>query len=315
MRQLYSLALRAGVRCLRRCCLRFFSPLRLCTRVRSAVEVQRYAQAQQRIAYCLRVPLAECRQNLLANHRFLKGVDSRRVSVQATWRLRRHQRRWDSNDLQPYRHLLRQDPRSRIVATFHFGDFAFGLNLLLREDPGGRERIVLTQRISDAAYFDNMQRAFADAVTTREQQWPIAQCTSARLGNKLRRQAVSLVMFCDLPPAFGATSPVRFLNRQARFPRGAAALATRYRLPLLPVVFFQQAGRHRIAIAPQIEPAPLFGESNRQCVARLTQELCSTLQHYVGRAPEQWRFLSALPAYFDAAVEPGREVAKESCSE
>lgn len=258
------------------------------------------ALAQSAIAHYLRLPESESRQQLLANRRFLAPVEARRKQLQSTRRLQRHRKRWYAPDLESYRELLGQDPRSRIIATYHFGDFAFGLNCLLREDPAERECIVLTQQTSDAAYFKNMQRAFGDGVTTAEQQWPIANLRTANLAARLRKQVVTLVTFCDLPPTFGATTEVQFLDRRARFPRGAAALALRYNLPILPIVCYHNAGRHRIAIANQIEPHPGLDETRAECTSRLTQQLSDNLQDFVRWAPRQWRFLSSLPAYFAA---------------
>ena len=262
--------------------------------------VSRAALSQSAIAYYLRLPTSESRQHLLANGRFLAPVEARRKQHQSSWRLQRHRQKWYAPDLDAYRELLIQDPRSRIVATYHFGDFAFGLNCLLREDPAERECIVLTQQTSDAAYFKNMQRAFGDRATTVEQQWPIADLRATKLAARLRKQVVTLVTFCDLPPTFGATTEVQFLDRSARFPRGAAALAMRYNLPILPIVCYHNAGRHRIAIASQIEPHPELDETRTECVSRLTQQLSNKLQEYVRWAPQQWRFLGSLPAYFAA---------------
>lgn len=263
-------------------------------------QASRTALFHNAVAHCLRLPASESRQRLSANRRFLAPVEARRKQCQSAWRLRRHRRLWHEPDLEAYRQLLSQDPRSRIVATYHFGDFAFGLNTLLREDPKDRECIVLTQQTSDGAYFSNMRRAFGDEATTAQQQWPVANLRTANLSAKLQKQVVTLVTFCDLPPTFGATTEVQFLDRSARFPRGAAALALRYKLPLLPVVCYHSAGRHRIALWSQIEPIPVYGEKRAECVSRLTQQLADHLQQFVRWAPQQWRFLGSLPSYIAA---------------
>lgn len=160
---------------------------------------------------------------------------------------------------------------------------------------------MLTQQTSDGAYFSNMRRAFGDEATTAQQQWPVANLRTANLSAKLQKQVVTLVTFCDLPPTFGATTEVQFLDRSAHFPRGAATLALRYGLPLLPIVCYHSAGRHRIALSSQIEPMPVDGETRAECVSRLTQRLADHLQQYVRWAPQQWRFLGSLPSYFVAS--------------
>lgn len=254
---------------------------------------------RQQIAHYLRLPEQQCSRELTANQRFLAEVESRRTTQQSSRRLRRQLRKWHCSALQSYQDLIACDPRSRIIATFHFGDFVFGMNYLLRHEPVGRKCIVLTQRASDSAYFDNMGRAFADQATTVEQQWLVGELSRSRLARQLRCEQTTLVTFCDLPPAFGATTTLRFLGRRARFPRGAANLAFRCRLPILPVICCFLGGTHRLVIAPQLEPVRLAGESTPACISRLTREIVNLLQSFVQAQPYQWRFLGTLPAFFE----------------
>jgi|GEM_PF-413152 len=249
-------------------------------------------------SHFLRVPLNESRQILKTNRRFLAEVEARRNRVQSPERLRRHLKRWESDSVAAFRELQAGDPRSRILATYHFGDFAFGLNYLLRQDLPDRECIILTERISDDAYFENMQRAFGDERTTPAQQWLIKDTRPSRLAEKIQQCKITLVTFCDLPPSFGATTEVDFLGRKARFPRGAASLALRFALPILPVISFYREGKHHIAIAPQLEPRADRDESKPTCLTRLSQRLADHLQEFLLRSPEQWRFISTLPAYY-----------------
>ncbi len=276
--------------------------------------LRRSLAASAAIGYWLRLPLKDSKRCLMANRRFLTDVESRRIKLQPVRRLQQHNQRWCDEDLLPYKTLLQQDTRSRIIATFHFGDFVFGLNRLLRVDPPDRERIEFTQRVSEDAYFSNMQRAFNDQVTTASQQWPVANPAASGLGKKLQGDALTVVMFCDLPPAFGATARVDFLDRAANFPRGAATLALRYQLPLLPVISYFDKGRHHIAIAPQIETTTRRPLDRKGRVAQLTQQLCNFLEGFVRRYPEQWRFLSALPSYYTApAKRQGYSTGRSDC--
>ena len=252
----------------------------------------------QAITHYLRLPESECVTHLAANKRFLAEVESRRTTLQSRSRLRRHLGKWRGESLSSYKELVASDPRSRIIATFHFGDFVFGMNYLLRHEPVQRGRIVLTQRISDRAYFDNMRRAFSDRVTSPEQQWLTDGLSAARLGERLRNESTTLVTFCDLPPQFGAGTRIEFLGRRAQFPRGAASLALRYQVPILPAICCYRRGLHHIVLAQQIEPHVSNDEDRSACVARLTRQLTRQLESFVRVYPWQWRFLASLPSYF-----------------
>ena len=259
----------------------------------------------QAITHYLRLPESECVTQLAANKRFLAEVERRRTTLQSRSRLRRHLGKWRCESLSSYQELLASDPRSRIIATFHFGDFVFGMNYLLRHEPVQRGRIVLTQRVSDRAYFSNMQRAFSDRVTTPEQQWLTDGLSAARLGERLRNESITLVTFCDLPPQFGAGTRVEFLGRRAQFPRGAASLALRYQVPILPAICCYRRGVHHIVLAQQIEPHVRNEENRSACITRLTQQLIRQLESFVRVYPWQWRFLGSLPSYFAESEGPG----------
>ena len=255
----------------------------------------------QQIAHYLRRPVAECAKQLSANQKFIREIEQRRTTQQSRHQLRRQLAKWQGLDLTNYLNLNASDPRSRIIATYHFGDFVFAMNYLLRHDPADRACIVLTQKTSAAPYFDNMQRVFADQATAASQQWPLDEVTPSRLSSRLRTGKVSLVTFCDLPSGFGATAQVNFLGRQASFPRGAASLALRYRIPILPVISCYRGGKHQLVIGRQIEPGAEQDERLGECITRITQELTDFLQSFVRVYPWQWRFLRSLPGYFNSS--------------
>lgn len=286
---------------------RYSAPLqRYCCQVSNAVQqLRRDCQAvhtrrrvSPAVAYWLRRPERECLQILRRNRAFLRQVEARRNQRQSAVALQRHLRSWQLPQQNAYRELLALDNRPRIIASFHFGDFVYGMNLLLRDEAGQRPCRVLTLQTSSPAYFRNMEIAFGDRGARPENQLPVMQTPMAELSTFLGQLRGTLVTFCDLPPGFGATTTVQFLGRRAWFPRGAATLALRNRVPLLPVVSCFRGGEHQLLMAAQIEPGEYRHCDPARAVQGISQRLVNLLEECLQQFPEQWRYLAALPSYF-----------------
>jgi hypothetical protein len=249
------------------------------------------------LATCLRCPLPEIKPLLRRNRRFLQAVEKRRNKRQSLSALRHHQQRFDCPQLAAFEDLARLDLRSRIVASFHFGDFVYGINTLLRHDDSERCSYVQTLETSQPAYFDNMQRLFADQRANASRQLLVSDNKPGALSGLLKASPCNLVMFADLPPGFGATGTVRFMGRQAHFPRGIACLAVRNQVPVLPVICVYSQGRHRILLGKQLEP-DTARQSRKSAIAGISQSLLDFFAGFLMRHPEQWRYLSLMPRYF-----------------
>ncbi|GAB5497908.1 MAG: hypothetical protein PsegKO_02190 [Pseudohongiellaceae bacterium] len=250
------------------------------------------------VAYCLRVPERECLSILRGNRSFLQQVEQRRNKRQSRAALRQHLHSWQFPQQQAYRQLVARDSRPRIIASYHFGDFVYGMNLLLRDEVDQRPCRVLTLQPSSPVYFHNMARAFGERGARPENQLPMTRTSLRELSAFLRHTQGTLVTFCDLPPGFGATTEVHFLGRRAWFPRGAATLALRNRVPLLPAVNCYRNGQHQLLLAAQIEPGEYRQLEPGRAVQAITQRLVNLLQECLQQSPEQWRYLAALPGYF-----------------
>lgn len=250
------------------------------------------------VAYWLRVPERECLPILRGNRAFLRQVEQRRNQRQSRASLQHYIHSWQFPQQQAYRQLLARDSRPRIIASYHFGDFVYGMNLLLREEVDQRPCRVLTLQPSSPTYFHNMAQAFGERGARPENQFPVAQTPMRELATFLRHTQGTLVTFCDLPPGFGASTEVSFLGRRAWFPRGAATLALRNRVPLLPAVSCWRNGEHQLLLAAQIEPGEYRQLATGRAVQAITQRLVNLLQECLQQSPEQWRYLAALPGYF-----------------
>lgn len=250
------------------------------------------------ISFSLREPLRAVVSILRQNVEFLHQVEYRRVHLIDRSRIRQYASSFELQQGSSFFRLIAMDGRSRILATYHFGDFVYGMNYLVCLDPPGRRRVVLSQTKSSPSNAENMRNAFGAKAAGDEAQLIGSSTTMVALSALLRRGCCTLVMFCDLPCGFGEPIQVKFLDRIAWFPRGPATLAITSRTPLLPVINYLHQGINKIEMTQQIEPELLPGESFESAVARITQQLINYFEQYFVRFPEQWRYLQSLPTYF-----------------
>ena len=250
------------------------------------------------ISFFIRVHLRTVSAIFHRNAMFLQQVEHRRVHVLDRYRIQQYVGIFELQQGNEFSSLTEMDGRSRILATYHFGDFVYGMNYLVCLDPPGRNRLVLSQAKPSRSYAENMRNAFGARVVGGAAQLISADTSTAALSALLRGGDCTLVMFCDLPSGSGELVQIQFLNRAAWFPRGPATLAITNRTPLLPVINYLHEGLNKIELAQQIEPDLLAGESLETGVRRITQLLINFFEQYFLRFPEQWRYLRHLPLYF-----------------
>lgn len=197
-----------------------------------------------------------------------------------------------------YLDLVRTDKRSRIVVSFHSGDFLYGCARLFSLESSTRRKYVLSLNRSSDATYTNLATVFGSGLACAGIELLLHRCSSAQLSQLLREGNTSLLLFCDVPPGLNESARVRFLNRPAWFSIGPALLALANRVPLLPLVNYSEGGSNFIRLGRQIEP--LLGESEtlREGSRRITQDLVTFFESVFLDYPEQWRFMALLPAYF-----------------
>ncbi len=250
------------------------------------------------LSYYLREPLASTRAHLKSNQRFLAKVEKFRNHFCSTSKLKNHIQGFTLHAEAQFQELAVNDPRSRIIASFHFGDFLYGLNKLIAAQPKTIRSHVLSQYRYSPLFMDNMQRGFGHNAPTPSTQLMIGQVTVSQLAALLRQKNRTLLMFADLPRAYGETVCVNFLGRQAQFPKGIALLALASRVPLLPAICYQSGDSHYVELGKQIEPTLMAGESMEAATVRITQQLISFFEYFLLQHPHQWRYLKLLPQYF-----------------
>lgn len=252
----------------------------------------------------LREPRHTVRRLLASHHRYQRRLDQQRHQCLSLTQLQRLRRSFCFPQQQAYADLLAADPRSRILAAFHFGNYVYGMNALLASVAHPGLVKVLSQRGASAVHWQNIEAAFGGRAPAQEVEWLSNSLEPAALSAFLRVTGNTLILFCDLPPGNGELSEVQFLGRTAWFPKGAATLAVTNRVPLLPVITLQQGRQNHIVLLPQIESTPLSGSGERSaaCIERITQSLVNLLAQVLLHSPEQWRYLQGLPMYFHAPL-------------
>ncbi len=250
------------------------------------------------ISIYLREPLRFTETALIRSIHFQKRLEFRRTRSLDNLSLKNHVGRFDFEQQQAYSTLISQDKRSRILISYHFGDFVYAMNYIVSLEATSRKRLVISQREASSGYYDNMQRAFGKSASSKDSQITLSKLDITLLSSLLRRGNCTLVLFCDLPDGYGERVRVKFLNRYAWFPKGPAILSLTNRIPLLPAISYFDGKRHKIEVANQIEPFTLGHESLEEGVTRITQELVKFFECFFSRYPEQWRYLQTLPSYF-----------------
>ena len=263
------------------------------------------------VSALLREPRGRTRRLLAANEKWLAALERRRNSRLARAALRRHTSRLHFPQAQNLRQLLGDDPRPRLLTSYHFGDYIYGLNLLGATVNARAKAIYLSQAPGSAAYFANMKLAFGAAAMGPDARLSAQDASVAGLAPLLRREGLQIITFCDLGEQFGGRAEVDFLHRQAWFSRGPAMLSLTNRIPLLPVINWFDGKRGQVVLGAQLEPERFNGETLAQAAGRITAELVRFFEPFFRLNPEQWRYLGVLPLYFFQAGAAGALQPKE----
>jgi hypothetical protein len=253
---------------------------------------------ENQIAFAFRQSTSAVK-SLLAKNRFHNcRFEQRRNRVERGSLVRRYCEGFEFPQRDDYLDLIKKDGRSRIVASFHCGDFLFGSATLFSLDSKKHKKYVLSLNRSSHACFANLAAGFGLKAVGPECELLLYETESSKLSQILRAGNASLLLFCDLPPGLNETIEVKFLNRQAWFSIGPAILALANRVPLLPLINYSTGNSSYLRLGNQIEPDLLPSETLREGAKRITQCLVSLLESALLESPEQWRFLSLLPRYF-----------------
>lgn|GEM_PF-1773058 len=258
---------------------------------------------ERQTAQLLRQPLAEVQSLLAANRLHNRRFERRRNGSDNQERIRSYCNNIQLPQQEEYLALIRRDDRSRVIASFHCGDFLYGSAKLFRLNNSTRRNLVLSLNRSAPTCFANLSAGYGDEQPWRDCELLLEQCSSIQLSRLLRAGKTSLLLYCDVPPGLNASTQLCFLGRPAWFSIGPAMLALINRVPLLPLINYFDGRQNRVVLAKQIEPERAAAESLRLAAIRMTQQLIDFFEPVFLQHPQQWRFLSLLPAYFSDPVQ------------
>lgn len=251
-----------------------------------------------RVSFFLREPIRETIKILTKNKLFIKQIETYRntsLSPAVASRIGQGIKIPQARELEE---LLNLDKRSRIFVSFHFGNFVYGLHKVLCLQTSTRNTVVLSQRKSTSSYMDNMASVFGEKSACLENQVLLEKTDVCGLSGFLRKPNRCLVMFADLPNSFGETIEIEFLGRKANFSKSIALLSLTNKVPILPVICFEDGDSQQIEIGQQIEPLIRDEETRASAVTRLTQLQIDFFQKFFVQHKDQWRYLNHLPEYF-----------------
>lgn len=227
-----------------------------------------------------------------------KLMDHRRNTVLTQRQLAAHDSRFRISRLEQYQRFLEIDQGSRVITSFHLGDYIYSIGHLMSLEPRMRNALLMRQQSCGFENSNNILRQAGDRSWPRSAHILSNKPPLRQLTSQLRAGGTSLVLFCDLPENYGETVNVTFLGRPARFPKGPATLAVLGRAPILPVITYFDGEYFQIHIGDLINTTPIDGENPDQSCARITQQLVNFFEPVFLKYPEQWRYLGLLPSYF-----------------
>lgn len=250
------------------------------------------------ISRYLHLPQSEIQNLLNQNASYLKLVERFRNQRQSQIALNRHLESFEIIDEKEFLDFQSTILGSKLLVSFHFGDFVYGNNLIAAKECSSRNQYFFTQLKSSDAFLSNMRLAFGQSFKERPQQLTIESTGAVGLVKRLKQSNTSLLTFIDLPKGFGERVKVQFLGRDAWFPRGPATLALLAKVPILPILNFTDGNKNYINVFPQLYPAAYSKSSRHGSAQEITQQLVSYLERAITLYPWQWRFFSALPSFF-----------------
>jgi hypothetical protein len=253
---------------------------------------------ENQIAYAFRQPVSTLNSLLAKNRLHNCRFEQRRNKVERASLVQRYCENFQMPQREDYLELINKDGRSRIVTSFHCGDFLYGSASLFSLDSNKRKKYFLSLNRNSNACYSNLTAGFGQKATGPECELLLSETSSSKLSQILRTGNASMLLFCDVPPGLNEAIEVKFLNRHAWFSIGPAILALANRVPLLPLINYSTGNSSYLKLGDQIEPELLPSETLRAGAKRITQSMVSLFESTFLEYPEQWRFLSLLPHYF-----------------
>ena len=178
------------------------------------------------LSRCLGEPAGECQRILGANSRYLEAVERFRNAPQSQACLNRHVASFQFAQKDQLDFLDRHDRRSRLIASYHAGDFIYGANVYANHEASAISQVVLLQHKPGKNFQRNLDLAFGMQQT--KQRIPLqlesfsnpasTQSVPARCSEISGRKAASclLALTGEKEKRFGAAIYWLFANLRRR---------------------------------------------------------------------------------------------------
>lgn len=252
----------------------------------------------------LHEPRQRCRMLARRHLMHLMLTEERRNRLRGDEEIRDYRRRIVWPQRKAWSRAMANDRRSRIIATYHFGDYVHGLSQLAGAEVQGRVRMLIRQEHGSEASRMNLEADYRQLDRRPPRTLLADEVEPLRLWKRLRAGNCSLITFCDLPAGSGVACRVQFLGQPAWFSSGAAQLAVSAGVPVFPVISWHEADRSQLMTGAPIEPCLWQGKPFETAVQQLMQRLISVLEARLRQHPWQWRYLGGLARYFHPPPEP-----------
>ncbi|MDP4026555.1 hypothetical protein Q8W71_28475 [Methylobacterium sp. NEAU 140] len=195
--------------------------------------------------------------------------------------------------------------RPVILAPLHMGAYVVGLaHTMLRFFPG-RPLLILRQRDDLAMETAVMERIRAFGVEMRFLK--VTERGDFLPAVRFARQGAVVVVFCDLPPSYGAPEPMPMFGLPLSFAFGLATLARLTGATVVPWASTMQPGGDRIRLGQPFEVSE-SGPGARAAAAALVRDHIRTA---LLDRPEQWHLWPTLDEYLPAVENSVRNLAQE----
>jgi KDO2-lipid IV(A) lauroyltransferase len=111
--------------------------------------------------------------------------------------------------------------------------------------------------------------------------------SAIRAINAVLDEGGMVALLCDLPHGPGVE--VRLLGRRATVPSGAAAIACRRRVPILPVYSRRtESGGYHLHVDPPVQPPAAERCRGKEAVAEVMQQVMDRFDVFIRAHPDQW---------------------------
>ncbi len=196
--------------------------------------------------------------------------------------------------------------RPVILAPLHMGAYVIGLGHTMLRHFAGRRLLILRQREDQAMETGVMERMREVGMDLRFLQ--VERRSDFLSAVRFARQGAVIVLFCDLPPAYGSPAPMPMFGLDTHFAFGIDAFARLTDAMVVPWSSVMNPDGDVIRIGRPFEAQGDTPEDRARMAGLIRDHIRDALR----ARPEQWHLWSTLDEYLPGARTMPPETAEES---